>query len=256
MISVIIPTYREPEYLDLCLRSAIEGQRQKNQIIVVVDGYFDENKNVLEKYPQIEILHLEQNVGLPKATNLGVYNAKYEWVLIVNDDNVFPKNWDEKLERWRYLHYRFVVSPNQIEPYPSIFKEFIIRNCGIDPNNFDLEKFWEIAEDLKKETKYINNKGGTLPIFIKKKNYLVIGGWDENYPTTGVVADWDFFHKCKLNGMDLVRDFDTNFYHFVSKATVPTPQQIQNRQQQEYEGHEYGKYKWGNYLTHNLLNGS
>ena len=44
MISVIIPTYKSPEMLDLCLESAIEGQSEKNQIIVVVDGYYDLNK--------------------------------------------------------------------------------------------------------------------------------------------------------------------------------------------------------------------
>jgi glycosyltransferase involved in cell wall biosynthesis len=50
MISVIIPTYKEPEALDICLKSAITGQKNKNQIIVVVDGFFDLNKEVLEKY--------------------------------------------------------------------------------------------------------------------------------------------------------------------------------------------------------------
>ena len=40
MISVIIPTYKEPEVLDLCLKSAILGQKHNNQIIVVVDGFF------------------------------------------------------------------------------------------------------------------------------------------------------------------------------------------------------------------------
>jgi glycosyltransferase involved in cell wall biosynthesis len=39
LISVIIPTYKSPDVLDLCLRSAIEGQQNKNQIIVVVDGF-------------------------------------------------------------------------------------------------------------------------------------------------------------------------------------------------------------------------
>jgi glycosyltransferase involved in cell wall biosynthesis len=48
MISVIITTYKEPEALDLCLRSAIEGQRNKNQIIVVVDGFYDINKEILK----------------------------------------------------------------------------------------------------------------------------------------------------------------------------------------------------------------
>jgi glycosyltransferase involved in cell wall biosynthesis len=49
MISVIIPTYKSPDTLDLCLRSAIEGQQNKNQIIVVVDGFYDLNKEVLRK---------------------------------------------------------------------------------------------------------------------------------------------------------------------------------------------------------------
>ena len=72
MISVIIPTYKSPQALDLCLRSAIEGQLNKNQIIVVVDGFYDLNKEVLEKWKDhIEILNLEENVGLCRGTNLG-----------------------------------------------------------------------------------------------------------------------------------------------------------------------------------------
>ena len=91
MISVIIPTYKSSEALDLCLKSAIEGQVNENQIIVVVDGHYALNKEVLERWrDSINILNLEQNVGLCRGTNLGVYNAKYDQILIVNDDNVFP----------------------------------------------------------------------------------------------------------------------------------------------------------------------
>ena len=86
MISVIIPTYKSPEALDLCLRSAIEGQVNKNEIIVVVDGFYDLNKEVLEKWKDsIFVLNLEENVGLCKGTNLGVYNASNEQILIVNE---------------------------------------------------------------------------------------------------------------------------------------------------------------------------
>ena len=111
MISVIIPTYQSPEALDLCLTSCIQGQTNKNQIIVVVDGFYDINKEVLEKYAKsIDILNLEDNVGLCRATNLGVYNAKYELILIVNDDNVFPQNWDKNLLK-DYVP-NAVISPN------------------------------------------------------------------------------------------------------------------------------------------------
>ena len=76
MISVIIPTYKSPQMLDLCLQSAIEGQVNKNQIIVVVDGFYDLNKEVLVKWAEyIDVLNLEENVGLCRGTNLGVYNS-------------------------------------------------------------------------------------------------------------------------------------------------------------------------------------
>lgn len=121
MISVIIPTYKSPEYLDLCLESTIVGQDDENQIIVVVDGFYDLNKEVLEKWKDnIDILNLEQNVGLCRGTNLGVMNARYDKILIVNDDNVFPLEWDIQLEK--VYTPRSVISPNQIEPIPSMFK--------------------------------------------------------------------------------------------------------------------------------------
>ena len=52
MITVVITTYKEPKALDICLQSAIEGQLHDNQIIVVVDGYYDLNKEVLDKYKE------------------------------------------------------------------------------------------------------------------------------------------------------------------------------------------------------------
>ena len=105
MISVIIPTYREPEYLDVCLKSCILGQKDKNEIIVVTDGYFNENIEVLKKWKDyIKVVDLGENMGLPRATNFGVYNATEEYVLIVNDDNVFPKFWDDKLDKLDKTH--------------------------------------------------------------------------------------------------------------------------------------------------------
>ena len=73
MISIIIPTYRNPEYLDICLKSCIEQQHNKNEIIVAVDGFIDESKEVLEKYKkQINVLDLGKNQGMQTALNLGV----------------------------------------------------------------------------------------------------------------------------------------------------------------------------------------
>jgi glycosyltransferase involved in cell wall biosynthesis len=248
-ISVIIPTYKSPEALDLCLRSCIEGQQgRKNQIIVVVDGFYELNKEILEKYKDsIEILNLEENVGLCRATNLGVYNASNELILIVNDDNVFPSGWDFTLTQ--IYQPNSVISPNQIEPTPSMFSQFTIEDLGRDPKTFDLEKFWMFDYHVASGDK-TDETGSTLPIFMSKMDYLKVGGWDENYEQ-GMVADWDFFLKCKLSGMKMLRTWECHFYHFASVSVNG-----EKRRQAEMNGHEYAKYKWGSYIKHNPLDNS
>jgi glycosyltransferase involved in cell wall biosynthesis len=245
MISVIIPTYKSPEMLDLCLRSTIEGQQNKNQIIVVVDGFYELNKEVLEKWSEyIDVLNLEQNVGLCRGTNLGVYNAEYDKVLIVNDDNVFPYEWDKELLK-DYIP-NSVISPNQIEPTPSMFKQFHIRDCGRDPKTFSLENYWNYEEPLR--GLFPDEAGSTLPIFMSKIDYLRVGGWDENYEQ-GMVADCDFFLKCRLSNLKMLRTYNCHFYHFASVSVNG-----EKRQNAEIIGHEYFKYKWGDYMKRDKNN--
>lgn len=242
--SVIIPTYQSPEALDLCLHSAIQGQIEENQIIVVVDGFYDINKEILEKHAKsIDILNLEENVGLCRATNLGVYNAKYELILIVNDDNVFPHRWDDILNK--SYQPNSVISPNQVEPTPSMFPQFVIKDFGRDPKTFNLNTFWEEYINLMPKK---DETGSTLPIFMSKIDYLKVGGWDENYEQ-GIVADWDFFLKCQLSGMNMYRIYECCFYHFASMSVNG-----EKRRQAEVNSHEYAKYKWGSYIKHNPQN--
>ena len=251
MISVIIPTYKEPEALDLCLRSAIEGQANNNEIIVVVDGFYDINEEVLDKYKdKINVLNLEENVGMIRAMNFGHYNASNELVFHIQDDNVFPINWDVQLER--AYQPNSVLTPNQIEPIPSMFRQFNIKNLGRDPKTFDLKAFWKYEIEIHENK--IDETGSTFPFLINKYDYLKVGGFDESYPGPWVV-DWEFFMKCEINGMKMLRTYNCHFYHFVSIGTR-TPEKTEKNQQIEQQCHEYFYYKWGTYAKHNSVNNS
>lgn len=253
LISVVIPTYKEPEALDLCLRSCIEGQVNNNEIIVVVDGFYGLNEKVLDKYEDhISVLNIPENVGMIKAMNYGHYNASHDLVFHVQDDNVFPKNWDENLLK----AYRegMVLTPNQIEPIPSMFKQFHIKNLGLgkDLKTFDLEAFWKYEQELSNP--YMMEDGSTFPFLISKQDYLKVGGFDESYPGPWVV-DWEFFMKCRLSGLEMARTYNCHFYHFVSLGhSTPTPEKIAQKQKIEMDCHEYAKYKWGEYIKHNQEN--
>jgi glycosyltransferase involved in cell wall biosynthesis len=116
-ISVLIPTYKSVDALNLCIKSCVEGcyDLKGIEIIIGVDGTYEICKSVLDKWEKfINILPLDENVGLCRLTNLLVYNASNPLVLIVNDDNVFPRFWDKTLQDlWEG---GVLSSPNKIEP--------------------------------------------------------------------------------------------------------------------------------------------
>lgn len=243
-LSIIIPTHKCPDALELCLRSAIEGQVYNNEIIVVVDGFYDLNKDVLEKYKgKIKIINFHMNVGLCKGTNFGVYNATNEIILIVNDDNVFPKEWDKLL--LDVFEDNMVLTPNQIEPTFSMFPQFHIKDLGRNPKTFDLNEFWKYENTLS--DKKMESSGGTLPFMMTKKNYMILGGWDENYPL-GLTADWEFFYKCQLLGLDMNRYYGAHFYHFESLSTRKDSESSKFRDIQQSIATNYFVSKWGGYL--------
>jgi glycosyltransferase involved in cell wall biosynthesis len=241
MISVIIPAFNRPKMLDLCLESAIKGQVNKNQIIVVIDGTYDLLKDVLEKYKDdIKTVILESTQGAARATNLGVYEAINKLILITHDDMVFPKNWDERLEPQH--QYGFCFSPNQIIPYREIEKQFIVENLARAPHEFDFDDFYKFEET--QQTKLFSNDGSSFPIFISKIDFLKMGGFDETYPGNHMF-DWEFFMKCRMVGLQMIRLNNICFYHFGLISMTWTKDELQLKLDIERKCRDYFKHKWG-----------
>ena len=215
MISLIIPTYRNPEYLDICLKSAIEHQKNINEIIVAVDGFIEESQDILDKYKDnISVLDLVQNQGMQQALNLGVINATNEIIFIVNDDNVFCNEWDVAI--LDNLKEKSVLTLNQIEPTgPGIFN-FPVNDFGKNPNEFEYEAFIKYENVIKKDELTVD--GGIFPFAMYKKYYMAAGGFDTLYQSP-FICDWDFFLKLDLMGLAFSRTHKAHLYHFGSTAT-------------------------------------
>ena len=240
MISLIIPTYRNPEFLDICLRSALEGQDNTNEIIVVVDGFVKESKHILEKYKDtINVLPLENNQGMQMALNLGVYNAKNKKICIINDDNVLSKGWDTVIEQTILINT--VLTINQIEPDgPGMFN-FPAKDLGRTPSTFDYEGFLKYEKSIS-EVKTTND-GGIFPFAMRKIDYMIVGGFDTLYKSP-FICDWDFFLKLDLKGMTFIRTHQAHFYHFGSSATKNGKESTAFKATEGPAAETY-IYKWG-----------
>jgi len=238
MISVIIPTYRNPKCLDICLESIFKTQKHNNEIIVVLDGYAEEPSHIIEKYKdKVHFLPLQQNMGMSYALNIGIYNSSNDWFLIVNDDNVFPKNWDEILLEDK--QEKLVITPNQIERKPSMFNFVVGDFGGVD--NFRLDEYLENEPNTRQQT--LTDNGEIFPFFMEKKYYIAVGGFDTWYQSP-FICDWDFFLKLELIDINFVRSNKLAFYHFGSMATK-NGNEKDKFNQSEVTAAEMFEYKWG-----------
>jgi glycosyltransferase involved in cell wall biosynthesis len=240
MISLIIPTYRNHEYLDICLKSAIENQVNNNEIVVAVDGFINESQYILDKYKQhISVLDLGDNQGMQTALNLAVMNANNKIICIINDDNVLSKDWDIIIEK--EFKTDSVLTINQIEPTgPGIFN-FPVKDFGKKPSEFNYEEFIKYEPTIRENKLTLD--GGIFPFVISKKNYMIVGGFDTIYQSP-FICDWDFFLKLDLNGVSFTRTHNLHFYHFGSAATK-NGKEGDKFKQTESPAAQIFIYKWG-----------
>ena len=133
-----------------------------------------------------------------------------------------------------------------------LIEQFNIKNLGRDPKTFSIDNFWKYEKSIAK--KQAETNGSTFPFLIHKKDYLKIGGFDESYPGPWVV-DWEFFMKCEMANLNMIRTYNTYFYHFVSLGTKSL-EQVEEARIKEQACHEYFYYKWGKQAQHNPINNS
>ena len=259
MISAIIPTYRNPAYLDLCLRSATENQQHEDtEIIVIVDGYPEESETVLAKYDGISVLSLPKNMGMQYALNLGVMNATNSFVVILNDDNVFCSEWDSRIcnlikDRSETIDNE-VITINQFEPGGNSIYDFVSpSNLSISgpEKPKDSEKWksltpfpyieWlkteihishfsqpreptdnDIAGDKTNPIMYpepVNSQKGKVFPFIVSKRAYQMLGGFDTFYDSPFFCDLDWWVKVELAGMKCYRWYEMTWLHFGSMAT-------------------------------------
>jgi len=240
-VTLIIPSYRNPKYLDLCLKSAVENRVDpKNEIVVILDGYVEENRDVITLYEDaVDFIELEENQGMQTALNYGVMQATTPYVFIINDDNVMPKEWDARLMKdVLVMGDKFSLTVDQIEPTgPGMFK-FPVHDLGQDVDSFDY-KAWLEYEYSTKQT-MVAGDGRIFPFVMKKKYYLACGGFDTFYDSPNI-CDWDFFLKLELLGFSFPRTRALRLYHF---GSVATKKNAESTQFTERERHAYEMYNW------------
>lgn len=96
LISVIVPVYNTELYLRDCLDSIIQQTYDDFELILVNDGSTDKSFDIMSEYAdkdnRIRIFN-KQNGGQSSARNLGLDNAKGDYISFVDSDDIIAPNY-------------------------------------------------------------------------------------------------------------------------------------------------------------------
>lgn len=89
-ISVIVPVYKVEKYLPRCVDSILSQSFTDFELILVDDGSPDNCGKICDEYAQkdsrVRVFH-KSNGGVSSARNLGLDNAKGEWITFIDSDD-------------------------------------------------------------------------------------------------------------------------------------------------------------------------
>ena len=233
MISIVIPTYNNLDYLKLCLKSLRKNSSFNHEIIIHIndgsDGTLDFIKTNDYKYTSSE-----NNIGLCSSINEAAKLVTNQYILYSHDDMYFCPNWDKVLlkEVKSLNHDDFYLSGTMIEPNSG----HIICDFGVDLDTFNED---ELLSKYKNINFYDHQGTHFAPHLVTKKMWDKVGGFSEEF-NPGIGSDPDFNMKLWKEGVRIFKGLnDFKVYHFGSLTTRKKKNFIQNK------GDKTFLKKWG-----------
>lgn len=98
-LSVIILNYNVRYFLEQCVLSVQAAlQHIDGEIIVIDNNSSDDSCQMIKKqFPHVKLIENKENLGFPKGNNIGVAEAKGEYICILNPDTVVSEDTFEKI---------------------------------------------------------------------------------------------------------------------------------------------------------------
>jgi O-antigen biosynthesis protein len=105
-LSVIIVNYNVKYFLEQCLCSVLKACKNITAEVIVADNNSSDGSKVflLPKFPRVNFIWNNDNVGFAKANNQALVQAQGEFILFLNPDTIVPEDCFEKCIQFFQLH--------------------------------------------------------------------------------------------------------------------------------------------------------
>ena len=213
MISIIIPTFNNLDYLKLCINSLKKNSFYNNQILLHINEGIDGTLEYAKKN-NFNYTHSKINDGLCRGCNRVAKKSNFKYILYSHDDMYFLPKWDVTLiKRVKELkNNKFYLSSIMINGDPKL-NGHLNLNAGDTVNNFDENFLLNNYERLKHD----DFQGSTwAPHLIHKEIWNKVGGFSEEF-SPGAGSDPDLNMKLWKEGVRFFQCLgESKVYHFGS----------------------------------------
>ena len=230
-LSVIILNYNVRYFLEQCVLSvqkALEGI--DSEIIVIDNASSDASCEMMKtKFPHIKLIENKDNLGFPKGNNIGVAQAKGEYICILNPDTVVAEDTFFKI-----LNSQLVTRNSQlgiigcklIDGAGNFLPE---SKRGVPTPWVAFTKIFGLYKISNYFGKYYSqhlseNESGKVDILVgafmlmKRELYLEVGGFDENCFMYS--DDIDLSYLVLKTGKSNYYFHETSVIHYKGESTV------------------------------------
>lgn len=158
LVTVVIATHNRAKLLERAVNSILQQTCQTFEIIIVNDASIDNTQEVIGKLVEsdsrIKAIHSTQNVGPGAARNMGIKQAKGEFIAVLDDDDI--ANLD-----------RLEIQVKELQSDPALDLVF----SSVEFIDDELNTF-EISPDLVYQGKFPEDNDEIFRLLYVERNYI------------------------------------------------------------------------------------
>ncbi len=192
----------------------------ENMEVIVVDNASkqDEASIILERFPKVKVIRSNQNLGFAGGNNLGIEEAKGDFILLINNDTYFKNfNIDNIINRFKStdkigivcpkLRFAWGNNPIQFAGYTA-FSKITLRNNAIGFGEEDKGQY---------ETAHLTPYAHGAAMLIKREAIEKVGLMPECFFLYYEEIDWSMMFT--RAGYEIWYDPSCTVYHKESQTT-------------------------------------
>ena len=229
-LSVIILNYNVRYFLELCVLSVQNAIQNIDAEIIVIDNNSQDDscEMMKQRFPNVKLIENKENTGFPKGNNIGVSQAKGEYICILNPDIVVAEDTFTKVlvfaKKQKDLGIvgvklidgtgNFLPESKRGTPTPFVAFTKITGLYKIPPQLFGQYYAQHLSEN---ETGKVDILVGAF-MLMKRELYNEIGGFDENCFMYS--DDVDLSYMVLKTGKSNFYFHETSVIHYKGESTI------------------------------------